>query len=91
MNYAVPSADSLPEGWSAVDLGLKQPLLAQLHAGETIVAFMASDIDSDRFYRATLLVLTNRRFLSNSGEAGVHAWDLSEIEKLKTNAFQFDM
>ena len=84
LNHAVPSADSLPEGWAAVDLGLKQPLLAQLTAGETIVAFMASDIDSARFYRSTLLVLTNRRFLSNSAETGFHVWDLTEIEKLKT-------
>ncbi len=45
---------------------------------------MTSDIDHQRLYRATLLVLTNRRFLSSSAATGVQEWSLADIDKLKT-------
>ncbi len=72
------------DGWPAVEASLREPLVARLSEGETIVAFMISDIDSNRFYRKTLIVLTNRRFLSHSAESGFQEWALSEIDKIKT-------
>ena len=72
------------EGWSSVDRSLRDPLVSQLAAGETIIAHMVSDIDSDRYYRSTLLVLTNQRFLSHSLVTGIQEWSLSEIDKLRT-------
>ena len=45
---------------------------------------MTSDIDHQRLYRSTLLVLTNRRFLSSSAAMGVQEWPLADIHMLKT-------
>ena len=45
---------------------------------------MISDIDSERFYRTTLLVLTNRRFFSHSAATGIQEWNLADVDKLKT-------
>ena len=45
---------------------------------------MTSDIDNQRLYRSTLLVLTNRRFLSSEQAAGVREWSLADIDKLRT-------
>ena len=45
---------------------------------------MTSDIDNQRLYRSTLLVLTNRRFLSREMTAGVQEWSLTDIDKLRT-------
>ncbi|MBC8113115.1 MAG: ABC transporter ATP-binding protein, partial [Candidatus Saccharimonas sp.] len=45
---------------------------------------MTSDIDNQRLYRSTLLVLTNRRFLSCAAATGVQEWSLANIDKLKT-------
>ena len=52
--------------------------------GETILAFMTSDIDRERFYRTTLLVLTNRRFLSHSQVSGIQEWPIADVDKLRT-------
>jgi ATP-binding cassette subfamily B protein len=85
LNHVPASAmTSPPEGWSAIDSSLRQPIVSRLADGEFVVAFMTSDIDQERFYRTTLLVLTNRRFFSHSAVAGVQEWNLSEIDKLKT-------
>ena len=84
MNHDHFSKPSSPEGWSLVNPSLRQPVIARLAEGETIVAFMMSDIDSDRFYRSTLLVLTNRRFYSYSTQTGVQEWDLAAVDRLKT-------
>ncbi|WP_010582548.1 cyanophycin metabolism-associated ABC transporter [Schlesneria paludicola] len=73
-----------PEGWTRVASSLREPLIAQLAADEIVLAYMISDIDRERFYRSTLLVLTNRRFLSCSIASGIQEWPLSAIEKLKT-------
>ncbi len=80
----VSAAGSFPDGWSAVESSLRQPLMSRLAEGETIVAFMKSDIDHDRFYRTTLLVLTNRRFLSQSQSKENQEWPLADVDKLKT-------
>src|SRR5262249_867490 len=40
--------------------------------------------DEDRQYRQTLLVLTNRRFLSQSLSSESQAWNLSDIDHIKT-------
>ena len=84
LSHVQPSMTSPPEGWSAVDASLRQPILSLLADGEKVVAFMTSDIDSDRFYRTTLLVLTDRQFFSHSAVTGVQKWQLTEIDKLKT-------
>lgn len=75
---------SPPDGWAAVDASLRQLATSNLQSGENVVAFMTSDIDQDRFYRQTLLVLTDRRFLSVSHDKGVHDWSLENLDKLKT-------
>ncbi len=57
-----------------------------LAAGEEVVASFLSDADQERQFRKTLLVLTNRRLLSqseNSGPDGPSEWPLAEIEKLR--------
>lgn len=75
---------SLPEGWLTIETKLRQPILDLLKPGETVVAYMISDIDRERFYRKTLLVITNQRFFSHSLTTGVQQWSLHEIDKLKT-------
>ena len=45
---------------------------------------MTSDIDNQRLYRSTLLVLTNRRFLSSAAATSVQEWSLADIDTLKT-------
>ncbi|XFP04385.2 ABC transporter ATP-binding protein [Schlesneria sp. DSM 10557] len=45
---------------------------------------MISDIDSERYYRSTLLVLTTQRFLSHSLVTGIQSWPLARIDQLKT-------
>ncbi len=84
MNYVHTSATSPPEGWSVFDATLRKPVEARLTEGEFVVAFMTSDIDSERFYRTTLLVLTNRRFFSHSAAMGIQEWNLADVDKLKT-------
>lgn len=73
-----------PEGWTRVVSTLRDPLIAQIANDEIVLAFMISDIDRERFYRPTLLVLTNRRFLSYSVAGGFQEWPLADIDKLKT-------
>ena len=63
---------------------LRQIIEAKLLPDETVVAGMTSDIDHERFYRPTLLVLTTRRFLSCSAASGSQDWSLDNIDKLKT-------
>lgn len=84
LNHSHASTNSPPEGWSTVDAALRQSVESRLAEGERVVAFMTSDIDYSRFYRTTLLVLTNQRFFSNSALTGVQEWRLEDIETLKT-------
>jgi ATP-binding cassette subfamily B protein len=66
-----------PQVWEAVQ--------ARLEPGEELVASFLSDADEQRFYRKTLLVLTNRRLLARSAlpEADSFvSWPLAEIDKL---------
>ncbi len=72
------------EGWLSISSELRRPIESHLTDGERVVAFMTSDIDHQRLYRTTLLVLTTRRFLSTSVEGSLQDWSLGEIEKLKT-------
>ena len=82
MNTVVTSG--LPEGWLAVETNLRQPILDLLAPGETVAAYMISDIDRERFYRKTLLVVTNQRLMRHSLTTGVQQWPLSDIDNLKT-------
>lgn len=75
---------SFPESWSLINASLRDPIASHLAEGEIVIAFMQSDIDRDRYYRTTLLVLTNRRFLSVSSATGLQEWALGDIDKLKT-------
>jgi ATP-binding cassette subfamily B protein len=84
LNTTSISSNAFPDGWSDVDSSLRTPLLSRLSDDEVVVAFMTSDIDRDRFYRTTLLVLTNRRLLSQSAADDVHEWPLPDIDKIKT-------
>ena len=84
MNIAPEPNAGPPEGWTRVSPSLRDPLIRGLTADETVLAYMISDIDRERFYRPTLLVLTNRRFLSHSMANGLQEWPLSAIDKLKT-------
>ena len=72
------------EGWLSAEPALRQMIEAKLLPDETVVAGMTSDIDHERFYRPTLLVLTTRRFLSCSAASGSQDWSLDNIDKLKT-------
>jgi hypothetical protein len=45
---------------------------------------MTSDIDRERLYRTTFLVLTNQRFFSQSPTNGLQEWPLSGVDKIKT-------
>ncbi len=80
-SLAVPTE---PAGWAVVAAALREPIVSRLAVGERVVAFMTSDIDQGRFYRATLLVLTDQRFFSHSVVTGLQEWPLSQVEKLKT-------
>ena len=79
----IPAASQV-EGWLSVEPALRQSIESKLATGESVVACMTSDIDHQRLYRATLLVLTNRRFLSSAAATGVQEWSLADIDKLKT-------
>jgi len=79
---SVPAVETVP-GWSNVNRSLRQPVLDRLEAGESVVAYMLSDVDQERFYRNTLIVLTSRRLLTSSGTS-VQDWPLADLEKLKT-------
>lgn len=84
MSIAISSSTTYPEGWSQLDPSLKTPLTSRLAEGEVVVAFMSSDIDRTRFYRTTLIVLTNRRLLAHSLADGIQEWPLERIDKLRT-------
>ena len=84
MGLPLTTSSTFPDGWTEVDPSLRTPLLSRLEAGEVVVAFMNSDIDRERFYRTTLLVLTNRRFLSHSMANGFEEWRLADVDKVKT-------
>ena len=84
MNEPPTPASSHIEGWLSVESTLRQSIESRLASGESVVACMTSDIDNQRLYRSTLLVLTSRRFLSSSVTAGVQEWPLSDIDKLRT-------
>jgi ATP-binding cassette, subfamily B, bacterial len=83
LNASDPPVISPVEGWTSADVSVRKPVESRLAVGETIVACMTSDVDSQRLYRKTLLVLTDRRFFSSSPN-GVEEWPLSDIDKLKT-------
>ena len=68
----------------SIEPALRQSIESRLTPGESVVACMTSDIDNQRLYRSTLLVLTNRRFLSSELTAGVREWSLTNIDKLRT-------
>ena len=84
MNESPIPAASHVEGWLSVEPALRQLIESRLTPGETVVACMTSDIDNQRQYRSTLLVLTNRRFLSSAAATGVQEWLLTDIDKLRT-------
>ena len=73
-----------PDGWLVVDPTLRLPVAEKLASGEIVLAWMLSDIDRDRFFRTTLLVLTNRRFISHSVASGIQEWNLADVDKLTT-------
>lgn len=74
---------TFPEGWSGVEPALRKPLIGRLAVGESVVAFMMSDVDRDQYYRKTLLVLTNRRLISQSTSNGGQEWSLTEVDKIR--------
>ncbi len=84
MNESPNLTASSVEGWLSAEPALRRSIESKLLPGEVIVACMISDIDHERFYRPTLLVLTTQRFLSCSTAAGFHEWPLASIDKLKT-------
>ena len=84
LNESPNPAISSVEGWLSAAPALRQSIESKLLSGESVVACMTSDIDHERFYRPTLLVLTTQRFLSCSSAAGFHEWPLVRIDKLKT-------
>ena len=84
MNPIAPLVTSHAEGWLSIDSSLRNQIESQLVAGEFVVAWMISDIDELRQYRATLLALTDRRIFSSSATRSVNAWPLTEVEKLRT-------
>lgn len=71
------------DGWSSVDATLRSLVESRLAAGETIVAWMLSDIDDQRHYTTTLLALTGHRIFSVTPEQ-VREWPLSAIDRLRT-------
>jgi ATP-binding cassette, subfamily B, bacterial len=85
LNTPTNSSNPFPDGWLNVDSTLRTPVISRLAAGEVVVAYMTSDVDSDRFYRSTLLVLSDRRILSQSTTGALQEWPLAEIEKIKTH------
>ena len=84
MNTPLSPSSEQPEGWSSVDSVLRLPVMSRLVVGERVVAFMVSDIDRDRFYRSTLLVLTDKRVFSHSVASGLQEWPLADIDKVRT-------
>jgi len=83
LNPTTPEAASHVEGWSSVSSALRSPIETRLAAGEHIIAWMISDIDDQRYYRTTLLALSDRRFFCSTPEA-TRDWPLSDIDKLRT-------
>lgn len=83
MNPTSPAISSNVEGWSTVEAAFREPVESRLASGEHIVAWMISDIDEQRRYRKTLLVLSNQRFFSSTGDE-VRDWPLADVDKLRT-------
>jgi ATP-binding cassette, subfamily B, bacterial len=84
LNKSPTPAVSPVKDWWSIEPALRQSIESKLSSGEAIVTCMASDIDHQRLYRSTLLVLTNRRFLSSAAATGFEEWSLAEIDSLKT-------
>ena len=83
MNPTTDTAAPHIESWSTVELSLRTTVEAQLAVGEAVIAWMISDVDEQRRYRTTLLVLTQRHFFSTSGDSA-RRWALETIDKLRT-------
>ena len=71
------------ESWPTVETSLRTPVDAQLAEGESVLAWMISDIDEHRKYRTTLLVLSDHHVFSSTSD-GVRSWGLDSIDKLRT-------
>jgi len=70
--------------WLAIEPTLRLPIESRLQLGETVVAWMISDIDDQRRYRNTLVVLTNHRVFRSESATVYQEWLLAEIDKIKT-------
>jgi len=61
-------------------------VLPHLQSGETVLAIVLSDVDARQQFRATWVVLTDRRLLSVSTDPGgpIQTWPVAEIDRFKT-------
>ncbi len=71
------------ESWSTVETSLRSHVEAELAVGESVIAWMISDVDEQRRYRTTLLALTEWHVFSATGDT-VLRWPLESIDKLRT-------
>ncbi len=83
MNATTDTVALHSESWSSVETSLRSHVEAQLAVGESVLAWMISDVDEQRRYRTTLLVLTGRHVFSATGDIVRH-WALESIDKLRT-------
>jgi ATP-binding cassette, subfamily B, bacterial len=66
----------LPEAWKAL-------VGRTITAGERLLAWVVSDVDSERQYKETLLLLTDRRFLAiPATQQPVQSWPIEEVVRL---------
>jgi ATP-binding cassette subfamily B protein len=76
LNEADDKWDSLPDAWRGA-------AAAQRQAGETLLAWFEPDLDDRLHFARGVVLLTDRRILSGTGERW-HGWPLTEGTALRT-------